>query len=360
MRIFHVITSMHYAGAERLLVNTVNAHAARHEIEIAYLKGEPQLVPELHRSVRVERVPLDRSCARRLRALLRERRPDVLHTHLGHADFLGQWASRQLPLKRVCTMHNIWFKHNWKDRLIFAGYRQLFGRVVPNCHVVCISQAVYRHVRQRLKVPEPRASVLYNAIPGIHLSEDRASLRRALGIPAEAFCVLFVGRLQLQKSVDTLLRAAAILKPQVPGLVVAIIGDGTERDALLTLSGRLGTTDAVQFRGVTARPERWFAAADVFALPSVFEGFGLVVLEAFRAGLPVVASGIEGPAELIEDGANGLLVPPRSEAALAERILALHRDPALRQRLGESGRQGFTSRYSIESYAARLEALYLA
>ncbi|MEM7200742.1 MAG: glycosyltransferase family 4 protein [Planctomycetota bacterium] len=358
MKILHVITSLHYAGAERLLVNAANLHAARHEIDIVYFKGEPHLEPELDPSITVHRVPLDKHCTKRLRQLMQERRPDVLHTHLGHADFAGLWASRGLPLKRVCTMHNIWFKWSWKDRIIFAIYRTLFRRVVPDCRVVCISQTVHQHVRRRLKVPADRALVIYNAIPHLRIDGTSADLRRELEIPTDAFCVLFVGRLQRQKSVETLIRAAARLRDQIPRLSVQIIGEGSEREALDALCRELDAEDLVRFRGVTRAPERYFAAADVFALPSVFEGFGLVVLEAFRAGLPVVATDIEGPAELIDHGHNGLLVPPRQDDQLAAALTSLHDDAALRQRLAEAGEQTFTERFSIERYAAQLEALY--
>jgi glycosyltransferase involved in cell wall biosynthesis len=358
MRIVHVITSVQFAGAERLLVNFTALHAARHDIEVVYFKGTPDLRDAFHPSIAVRREELDRGCARRLRAMLRERKPDVLHTHLGHADFVGLWASRGLPMARFCTMHNIWFKWSWKDRAIFAAYRQLFRRVVPDCHVVSISRSVDEHVRNRLGVPRERATIVENAIPAVHIAESRAQLRAELDIPEDAFCVLFVGRLRIQKSVDTLLRAAARLRRDLPSLRVLIVGAGEEHDALVRLDAELGNAGTVQFRGTTATPERYFAAADVFALPSVFEGFGLVILEAFRARIPVVATAIEGPAELIEAGKTGFLVPPKDDAALADRLRRLHDDPQLRARLAAAGHATFTERYSIERYAARLEEMY--
>ncbi len=358
MRICHVITSIHFAGAERLLVNLANLHATRHEIDIVYFKNDPDLVAELDPSVRVHQLPLGRGLAARLRAFLAETAPDVLHTHLGHADFVGQWASRGLPMRRFCTMHNIWFKWSWKDHVIFRAYRWLFRRVVPDCHVLCISKSVHEHVRQRLRVPAARASVVHNAIPDVRLGQDRAALRAELDIPQHAFCVLFVGRLERQKSVHTLIEAAARLRNSIDRLRVLIVGAGSLEAELRAHNERLGTDDVVQLRPATRAPERYFAACDVFALPSVFEGFGLVILEAFRAGVAVVATDIEGPAELVQSGVNGLLVPPGDPDQLARRIGELHADPALSARLAETGKQSFTEHFAIERYAAQIEALY--
>ena len=358
MRICHVITSLVYAGAERLLVNTVNLHARSHRIDVVWFKEEPQLRSALDPSVGVHHVPLQRGCAANLRALLAELRPDVIHTHLGHADFVGLWAARRMQMARFCTMHNIWFKWNWRDHLIFRGYRWLFRRVAPDCRVICISNSVADHVRRRLRVPEQRIDTVVNAIPDLQVDAERGQLRRELEIPDAAFCVLFVGRLRVQKSVDTLIDAAAILRRSIPELTVLIVGDGPDREALAARIEALGLAGTVQLRGVTATPERYFACADAFALPSVFEGFGLVLLEAFRAGLAAVATDIEGPAELISDGDNGLLVQPRQPDQLAAALLRLHREPDLRRAIGGRGRDGFTSRYEITDYAARIEALY--
>ncbi len=358
MKICHIITALGYGGAERLLVNVANLHIRDHEVDIIYFKNPPDLQPVLDPEVRVHCVPLNRSIVRHLRALIARLQPDVVHTHLGHADFVGLLASYGLPTKRFCTMHNIHFKWDWRDRIFFLGYRALFALIAPDAHVISVSRSVATHVRRRLGVTERRISVIYNGIPRIELALNRGELRRELGIAARAFCVLFVGRLHIQKSVDTLLHAVVRLRARIPNLVVLLVGDGYERDRLAALNTALGTADLVRFCGSTKQPEHYFAAADVFVLPSVSEGFGLVILEAFRAGTPVVASRIEGPSELIENGRNGLLFTPRDDEQLASQILRLYEDPALRQRIGHAGRASFETRFTIEYYAKQLEQLY--
>ena len=358
MKICQIITSLVYAGAERLLVNFSNLHAKSHSIDIIYFKGEPQLATAFDPSIRVHHVPLNRHAPSAVRSMLLEWKPDVVHTHLGHADFVGLWAARGLPMKKFCTMHNIWFKWDWRDRLFFGGYRLLFNRFVPDTHVISISKSVAEHVEGRLRVPKNRSTVVYNGIPEIAVDAPRAQLRESLSIPADAFAVLFVGRLRIQKSVETLLRATARLKPDIPELVVLIVGEGPEEEKLRALRSELNLDEVVRFEGVTDAPERYFAAADVFALPSVFEGFGLVLLEAFRASVPAVATDIEGPRELIEHGENGLLVEPGDDGALAGAILQLRRDTELRRTLARSGFERYHEQFTIAKYAGNLEALY--
>ncbi len=358
LKICHVITSLVYAGAERLLVNFANIHAEDHDVDVIYFKGEPQLVPAFDPRIRVHHFPLEKGTAKRVRAFLQDGQFDVVHTHLGHADFVGLWAARGLPMRKFCTMHNIWFKWNWRDHLFFAGYRLLFNRFVADTHVISISSSVAEHVEGRLRVPADRSTIVYNGIPEITLDADRDALRAELDIPADRFAVLFVGRLRIQKSVDTLIRAAAELRSRIPGLLVLIVGEGPEREKLDALCDELGVQDVVRFCGVTETPERYFAAADAFALPSVFEGFGLVLLESFRAAVPAVSTNIEGPRELIEDGANGLLVPPENPTALAGAIARLHDEPELRTAIGSAGYERYQDHFTIRQYARNLEALY--
>lgn len=358
MKICHIITTLGYGGAERLLVNVANLHARNHEVNIIYFKNAPELQPMLDPAVRVHQVPLSRSIVRNLRALLARLQPDVVHTHLGHADFVGLIASQGLPVKRYCTMHNIYFKYDWRDQIFFLGYRALFALPARDVHVIAISRSVATHVHRTLGVVERRISVIYNGIPQVQLMSGREELRRELAIPDDAFCVLFVGRLHVLKSVDTLLRAAARLRTRIPNLLVLLVGEGYERERLAALNLELGTYDLVRFCGTTSQPEHYFGVADLFVLPSVCEGFGLVVLEAFRAGVPVVASRIEGLSELIDHGRNGLLFTPRDDEQLADQIARLYTDTVLRQRIGDAGRASFETRFTIEYYARQLDQLY--
>jgi glycosyltransferase involved in cell wall biosynthesis len=358
VKICHVITTLVFGGAEKLLADLVNIQCLTHEVHIIYLKHEPLLQSLLSESVKIHKVELDRQCASNLRKEFRLLNPDVIHTHLGHADLLGLWASRGLSVKRFCTMHNVWFKWSWKDYVIFAAYVFLFKTVARNCKVIAISKTVQDHIRRRLMVPEKNVKLLYNAVPDLKMESDKTQLRKELGLPQNTFCILFVGRLELQKSVDTLILAAGELAKKVEDFRVIIVGAGTLQNELQNLTEKNKLGAKVLFAGTTTTVQRYFSAADVFVLPSVFEGFGIVVIEAFRASLPVVATRIEGPRELIEDGSNGLLFEPRDFKTLASHLENLYRSGDLRSKLGKSGYESYLNKYDIRTYAQQIESLY--
>src|SRR5258706_15539897 len=115
MIICHIITAFGFGGAEKLLVDLINIQSKNHAVHVVYLKGEPLLKTMLTSPVQLHKTDLDFRCAGRLRRFIKMLKPDVIHTHLGHADLIGLWACRGLNVKRFCTMHNIWFKWNWKD-----------------------------------------------------------------------------------------------------------------------------------------------------------------------------------------------------------------------------------------------------
>jgi glycosyltransferase involved in cell wall biosynthesis len=153
--------------------------------------------------------------------------------------------------------------------------------------------------------------------------------------------VLFAGRLIHEKRVDLLLNAIAIVKTEVPMISCAIIGDGPERDALEDLAATLGLEKNVIFTGFVDQDglTAYMKASKVFVLPSVREGFGLVIIEANACRLPVISIRHEMSAvrELVQDGVNGYLISEISPRDIAEAILKLVRDDALREQLAENG-----------------------
>lgn len=196
--------------------------------------------------------------------------------------------------------------------------------------------------------------------PGVDIQQFRpipkAEARQILGFPPERRYVLFVGRIEPLKGLETLMRAVAILAQDCPTwtrdfAVVVIGGDpDTTADAemrrLQQLREELGVTDLITFLGAKAQETLpyYYNAADVVVMPSDYESFGLVALEAMACGTPVIASDVGGLVYLVRDGETGLRVPRRQPIALARALDRLLRDEELRQRLGENGRrwaQGF-------------------
>jgi glycosyltransferase involved in cell wall biosynthesis len=201
-------------------------------------------------------------------------------------------------------------------------------------HVVANSEAL-RELALR-SLPGLAVAVIPNGVDTELFHPPAPAGRGAAG---HRLRLLFVGRLTRQKGADVLLQAMRALRGRLD-VEAALAGDGDARPALERMAGDLGLRDAVRFLGWCdrARIAAESRAADVFVLPSRDEGMSNAILEAMAAGLPVVATGLAANRQLVAEGSSGLLTPPDQPEALAEAILRLGADAALRQRLGAAGR----------------------
>ena len=250
--------------------------------------------------------------------------------------FSGKIASiiKRKPL--VITWLEVWDTY-WRSYLGTIGGS--VGRMIERLTmrlpdgIVAISQKTRIDLIKRGKVRSERIDV----IPvGIDLE------RIAKIAPArESTDVLFAGRLIHEKRVDLLLNAIAVAKKEIPTITCAIIGDGPERGLLEDLAVKLGVEENVSFTGFVDQDglTAYMKASKVFVLPSIREGFGLVIVEANACGLPVISirHDMSAVRELVEDGVNGFLVNDISSREIAEAITKLVTDEALRERLAENG-----------------------
>jgi glycosyltransferase involved in cell wall biosynthesis len=351
MTIIHIITAFGIGGAEKLLLNTINEQVKTHHVHLIYLKPINELGHLLDKKVIVKNIPLSIVTVFRLNRYFKKARPDVIHTHLSHADILGTFAALPTKAKVFCTMHNIYFKKNWIDVLLFQMYRVLFR--LKKIYVISISKCVKSHVVSNLKQKKEHSFLLYNAIPPVKLQKIKR-------IDLKKIRLLFVGRLEKQKSIHTLLEALCVLKMKddTSNFYLTIVGEGSLRKSLEQRTKELQIEELVEFVGSQKDPAPYFSSSDIFALPSIWEGFGIVILEAFRAKLPVVASNIEGPSELIQDNVNGLLFEKGNAVELSKKIGSLILDKNKRYFLGENGYKSFTEKYHIKNYVEELNRLY--
>jgi len=356
MKILHIITALVYGGAEKLLVSTANELVKNHEITVCYLKDEARVSDQFDPRIKIIKAPYGIKTISFLRKLYKNIRPDIVHTHCPHADILGHVSALGLKLKMFTTIHNVWIKWNAVDYAVFFIYRVLFA--FCKTRVVAISDVVRDHAICRLGVKSKMVSRIYNAVPEVQLEYSKKELRTRLGISQTFFCVLFIGRLEQQKSVDTLIRATAIAKAKIQNLHIIIIGKGSLKEKLVNLSKSLSLNETISFVDPLQKPEDYYATADVFVLPSVYEGFGIVIVEAFRASLPVISTNIEGPKELICNESNGLLIEPQDHNALSESIIRLARDADLRKKIGTCGRKTYEGKFTIPDYVNQLLLFY--
>lgn len=352
MIIIHVITAFGIGGAEKLLLNVVNRQVERHTVHLIYLKPISDLISKVDKRAIIKRIPFNFLTSRNLVSYYKKHNPDIIHTHLGHADILGLWAAKKSKAKVFCTMHNIYFKQDFSDKIFFKIYKFLFLKRLPKSNVISISKSVENHVINKLSVPNHRSFLLYNAI------EPKNCIKKT---STDCIHLLFVGRLEKQKSIKTLLKAIQYLKGDKieQNFKLTIVGDGSLKKQLLGLVNDFKINELITFTGKQESVDEFYEESDIFVLPSIWEGFGIVILEAFRAKLAVVASNIEGPAELISHEENGLLFEPQNHIQLAENLKMLIEDESFRHELASKGYDTFSKDFEIDNYVIKLEELYL-
>jgi glycosyltransferase involved in cell wall biosynthesis len=202
-----------------------------------------------------------------------------------------------------------------------------------------------------------RLKVIYNGIDPSRLPPSSVDLRATLGIPAEATVIATAGSLIQRKGHDVLIRAFHSLPGSVTSHLI-IGGDGDERSSLQALVGSLGIADRVHFLGHYPTMSDVYQAADIFALASRGDAFGLVLAEAGHFGCPVVATRVGGIPEVIANVETGLLVAPDNVPGLATALSRLIADPALRAKMGQAAKVRVTALFTVQQMARQFEESY--
>ena len=252
-------------------------------------------------------------------AAVRTAQPDLIHTHMVHADVYGSIAAQALRRRFVSTRHN-------DDRYLLGPFRHVDRLMMRHSRkVIAISDAV-RTFHVEAGLPAQKLVTIHYGLDTIPTAPSELTPEQA-GIPADAPLLLAVGRLIEQKDHATLLDAFALVHERRPGARLAILGWGRLEGELKAQRSRLGLDEAVLLPG-RVEPAAWLQRADIFVHTSRWEGFGIVLLEAMLAGLPVVATRVSAVPEIVVDGATGLLVEPGDKTGLANAIGRLLDDPA--------------------------------
>jgi glycosyltransferase involved in cell wall biosynthesis len=356
VRILHVITTLDVGGAEMHVLAQVRGQAARgHEVRVAYLKGRGTLAGDARAAgaARVERTGLNP-----LALWPHLRWAEIVHTHLLKADMATAPLARLAGRRRGLVAS----KHNDEQVLRRPLVSRIHGRIgrIPRRTIV-LSDHVGRFVEQHGRVPlRKQTRIYYGLDPGpfaravARPAAEKLALRRSFGFEDDDVVATCVARFAPQKAHDVLLRALLEARSTERGarIKLLLVGDdpfGDGRVRAETLARELALGPSAVFAGIRRDVPEILAASDVFAMSSLWEGLGLVFLEAMAARLPVLATRVSAVPEVVEHEATGLLVPPSDPAAFAAGLARLAADPALRARLGEAGERRVRTFFGLDA-----------
>lgn len=366
LHIVHGILALEVGGLERLVLGLTRcARRAGQRVSVVCVERPGALAPQAEEAgatvVSLGKPPGRlRAYIDRASGVLAELKPDVVHTHqIGAAWYLGSGA-RRLGVPLVHTEHgnelarktsgaaklktrlNLWLTARWIDRFC------------------CVSDEIAAAVTRWGTVPRRKVEVVLNGIetdPPANLPES-AAVRASLGLRPTDRVIGTVGRLVEVKQQGAMIRATAKLRERVPDVHLLLVGDGPERESLERLARDLGAADRVHFAGYQACPEQFLRAMDVFALTSRSEGLPVSLLEAWLAGVPVVASAVGGVPRVVTPEFDGLLYGFGDEGALVASLERVLSDPEFGRRLGRSGRQTVLDKFAIDRMADTYATIY--
>lgn len=369
MRVLHLLRATSVAGAERhVLALTGGLRARGIDARLALLMARNNPVADYRAELEQRGIPChafimrghaDLTLPWRLRALIDGLRPQLVHTHLFHADLYGALAARRSRGPAlVSSRHN---DNAFRRRQPWRGInRRLWRRLDAG---IAISQAVADFAVAVENAPRERLRVIhYGLTPACMTPSERRRARH--GLRAEFGvddCTPLIGmacRLVGQKGLSDALQAFARVRADFPQARLLIAGDGPLRAQLQREARQAGLGESARFLGWREDVPQLLAACDLFFMPSRWEGFGLVLLEAMAQQLPVVASRVSAIPEVVLDGETGLLAPAGDVAAFSAALLTLLQDPARARRMGHLGRRRLETHFSETRMVEETVALY--
>ncbi len=381
MKIVHIITRLIVGGAqENTLLSCEGQHRAGHEVTLITgpaIGPEGSLVQraeafgyrvivvdEMRRAISIRK---DYQTYKSLVRLIAELKPDIVHTHSSKAGIIGRWAGRKNCRMNRCaiihTIHGLAFTASTNRAVNFA-YKLLEKWTAPiTDQIVCVADSMRD---QSLAAGVGIASqyvTVYSGMeiePFLHPPVDRRTMRQQLGITDEQMIAGTIARLFDLKGHDDLLDLAPALCGRFPNLRFLWVGDGSLRPAFEKRIAEMGLRDRFILAGLVppTRIPELVNAMDLVVHPSRREGLARALPQGSLCGCPCVTYDIDGAKEAVLDGQTGFVVPPFEKAKFGAAMSRLLEDSALRQKLGEAGRQFASARFGADVMVRALEQVY--
>ena len=343
MKVMHVLNSRIYSGAEKVVCQIIKSF--RDDVEMVYCSPDSDIVRQMLAEQDVTFLPMEKMSTAELKRVIEEQKPDLIHAHDMRASFFSALCCGKIPL--VSHIHNNAYDARGLSpktvAYLLAGFKAK--------HILWVSNSSFEGYAFH-KFFEKKSSVLYNIIDTEAIFDKKAQDENTYD-----YDMIYVGRLTFQKDPQRLMRLCARLKESKPDLKVAIVGTGELEAETKQLCAELKLQDNVHFLGFQTNPIKMVHDSKAMILTSRWEGTPMCALEAMALGTPVVSTPSDGMTDLLDDGVNGYLTD--DDAVMAEKLLAIMKDPAHRNYLGENAKKKFAQINDAPKYKQAIYDCYM-
>lgn len=366
VKIMFVITSSGVGGAEKILYYTITGlDRTRYDLSMCSLKEKGEIAADLeHGGIEVFSLTMSDGDTLRgwwaslgaffkLLRYCRRFKPTIIHSFLFRANMIARLAGFLTHVPIVISSVRVM----GGEKNYYYALEKVTSFMVDR--YITVSERVKDHLVSRAHIPDHKVTTIYN---GVALNDQvrfhHGAQDPPCGLTSHDRLIIAMGRLHLQKGYAYLIHALAAVREEFPAIKLFIVGEGEEENNLKNLVKSLDLTDQIMFTGLLPDSGKILSFAELFILPSLWEGMPNAILEAMAAGKPVVATTVGGVPELVLHGETGILVPPQDPDALARAILDLFRDPVKARTMGEAGRERVQVHFRIASMLEKTERLY--
>ena len=362
IKLLHFISRIDIGGAERQLLNLVsNLDKEKYDICVGYFQGKGELEKEFQdNKVKVKKFRFrglwDVSSWRQVYQHLKANKYTIVHTHGFKADFLGAVLGKLAGVPVIIsTVHNQ--EAYLKNPIVKILEKWIIFSI--DDIIIVVSDGVKKFLMDTTGISESKIRKVYYGIEPLEINIDKEKdIRREFGIDKGAPLVGCIGRLVKQKGHRYLIEAAGRVIRDFPEAKFLIVGKGGLEKKLKKLARKLNLDSGVIFAGFREDIYSVINGLDLLVQPSLWEGLGLVLLEAMALGKPIVATNVGGIPEAVKDKEAGILVEPKNSEALAGAIIHLLKDSSLAARMGETGRSLVVERFSLSKMAQEMKIIY--